>query len=646
MSTDHDPDRERHLADLTDALRALDREPTDAEAAALAQQHGVVAADLAACRRALAALANCLEPAVTAADPTILPDTYEVLGELGRGGMGVVFRARHRALGREVAIKVLQPGESSFQELLRRFETEAKSLARLRHPHIVAVHDVGRSGGHVWYTMDLIEGSSLDRVLKQGAMPPSRAVRILTEVASAIEHSHAHGVIHRDLKPANILLDTKDVAYVADFGLARDRNVSVELTTTGQIMGTPAYMSPEAMRGDSARVGEPTDVWALGAMLYEALTGVSPFRRDNFADTMQAVLREDPVAVRKRNARVPRDLELVCHKALAKGPDERYATARAFREDLERFQQGLPVLAQRPDLRRRMARWFARNRAAVMGAAASSVLVAIVATFFAPTARTPDAIDATIRDAGEREQKGDHAGALRLYELSRDVLGSDGQRAMRHGNGVTSSPLVWHVWRGILDCRAELAWQRVAKGEAAAAATDFAAAIRECPREWLQVRLDGYAGDLAALQVMAEDPAAADTLRTAIAIEVAKPRTDPGATVPTVFAWNTVVPRLRPVWRDPRHPRWRDAGRLLAVAIASGVEHPFDLRLAEFPSATALCAAWASADALAPAARERVRALLREAAFGGGTPLQWGAPDAALVRGLADVVDDDSLASG
>jgi len=646
MNTTPDPAPEQRLADLVDALRALGREPTDAEAAALAQRHGVAAADVAACRRAVAALANCLEPAVPAADPAILPDTYEVLGELGRGGMGVVFRARHRALGREVAIKVLQPGESSFQELLRRFETEAKSLARLRHPHIVAVHDVGRSGGHVWYTMDLIDGTSLDKVLKQGAMPPSRAVRILTEVASAIEHSHAHGVIHRDLKPANILLDTNDVAFVADFGLARDRNVSVELTTTGQIMGTPAYMSPEAMRGDSALVGERTDVWALGAMLYEALTGVSPFRRDNFADTMHAVLREDPVPLRKRNARVPRDLELVCHKALAKGPDERYATARAFREDLERFQQGLPVLAQRPDLRRRAARWFARNRAAVLGAAVSSVLVAIVATFFAPTARTPDAIDATIREAGKRAEKGDHAGALQLYELSRDVLGSDAQRSLRHGNGVLSSPLVWHVWRGILDCRAELAWQRVAKGENAAAAADFAQAMRECPRESLHVRFDGYAGDLAALQAMAGDhAAAADTLRVGIADESAKPHADTGASVPTLFVWISAVSRLRSIWRDPRHAQWRDAGRLLAVAVACETERPFDLRLAEFSPVTALTAAWTSADALAPAARERLRSLLREAAFGGGTPLQWGAPDASLVRGLADLVDDKTLPS-
>ncbi|MBL8735043.1 MAG: protein kinase [Planctomycetes bacterium] len=642
MNPPPDPDHEQRLADLTAALQALGRAPTEAESAALAEQHGVSVAVVADCGRALAALAHCLAAAPAVATPTELPDTYEVLGELGRGGMGVVFRARHRALGREVAIKVLQPGESSFQELLRRFETEAKSLARLRHPHIVAVHDVGRSGGHVWYTMDLIDGTSLDKELKKGAMPPSRAVRLLTEVASAIEHSHAHGVIHRDLKPANILLDANDAAFVADFGLARDRNVPVELTTTGQIMGTPAYMSPEAMRGDN--VGERTDVWALGAMLYEALTGVAAFRRDNFADTMHAVLREEPVALRKRNPRVPRDLELVCAKALAKLPDERYATARAFREDLDRFQQGLPVLAQRPDLRRRLQRWFGRNRAAVLGAVASSAVVALVLGLSTPGARTPDAIDATIRTANDREQQGDHVGALQLYDLAREVLGTDQGRALRHGNDVTSSSLLAHVWRGILDCRAELAWQRVGKGEGAPAAAEFAGWLQQCPRSLRSVQFDAYSGELAALQALAGEPAAAtDTLRAAIDTAMARPA-EPTNQPRSVFAWSTVVRRLRPFWSDPAHAEWRTAGRLLAAAVAFAEERPFDLRLGEFDATGALVAAWACADALAPAARERLRAHLREATFGGHGPLQWGGPDPTIVRALADLIDDKDLA--
>jgi hypothetical protein len=644
MNARPDPDHEQRLADLTDALQSLGRAPTDAERAALAAQHGVPVEAVADCSRALAALANCLAASPTVATPAELPDTYEVLGELGRGGMGVVFRARHRALGREVAIKVLQPGESSFQELLRRFETEAKSLARLRHPHIVAVHDVGRSGGHVWYTMDLIDGTSLDKELKKGAMPPSRAVRLLTEVASAIEHSHAHGVIHRDLKPANILLDANDAAFVADFGLARDRNVPVELTTTGQIMGTPAYMSPEAMRGDN--VGERTDVWALGAMLYEALTGAAAFRRDNFADTMHAVLREEPLALRRRNPRVPRDLELVCTKALAKLPDERYATARAFREDLDRFQQGLPVLAQRPDLGRRLQRWFGRNRAAVLGAVTSSAVVALVLGLSTPGARTPDAIDATIRTANDREQQGDPVGALQLYELAREVLGTDQGRALRHGNNVTSSSLLVHVWRGILDCRAELAWQRVGKGEYAPALAEFAGWLQQCPRTLQSVQFDAFSGELAALQALAGEPAAAaDTLRAAIATALGRPATDAPDLLRPAFAWSTVVRRLRPFWSDPAHAQWRAAGRMLAAAVAFAEERPFDLRFGEFDPTGALTAAWTSADALAPAARERLRALLREAAFGGEGTLQWGGPDPTIVRALADLVDDKDLAS-
>ncbi|MEZ5965408.1 MAG: serine/threonine-protein kinase [Planctomycetota bacterium] len=651
MTADADADeRAQRLADLTEALRArAAASPEDGAAAAplddtaleaLAAAHGVTREDVRACVHAVATLRRCLQPNLPPAlDPAVLPDTYEVLGELGRGGMGVVFRARHRALDREIAVKVLRPSEQALADLLRRFEVEAKSLARLRHPHIVAVHDVGRNGGHVYYTMDLIDGTSLDKVLRDEPLSPSRAVRLLLQVASAIEHSHEHGVIHRDLKPANILLDRSDRAFVADFGLARDMNVRVELTTTGQILGTPAYMSPESMRGESTLVGERSDVWALGAVLYECLGGTSPFLRRNLADTMHAVLHEDPVPLRKRNPRVPSDLALVCDKALAKNPDERYATARALREDLERFQQGLPVLAQRPDLRRRCLRWLQRNRAAVVGAAAAAAVVATVMTLARPRPASPEVIDAMIRVAAGREQRADYAEAALLYDHARGVLGSDASRPLRNENGGTSDALVDQIWRGILQCQVELAWQKERAGDAQTAAREFASWLERCPPDAATFWRSTFRGELVALYVLAGTRAAAQA-----ALSDAAHATDTPHDAAT--AWRVVGHRLRDVWASPGDRAWRDAGRILAQAFALASEGVLgDLQLGEFDATPALASAWAAAADLDPGTRGRVLVALRAHALGSATPLQWGGPHPASVRALAGVADDRGLPS-
>jgi len=269
--------------------------------------------------------------------PPVLPADFELLGELGRGGMGVVYKVRQKSLDRVVALKVLRPAELMFGEAIRRFQAEARSLARLRHRHIVSIHEVGESGGNVYYTMDLIEGSTLAELIAQGKVTPSRAVRILRQVAGAITYAHSQGLIHRDLKPGNILVDPAGDAYVVDFGLARDLGVRGDLTATGHILGTPAYMSPEQARGDSDRIGEPTDLYALGAVLYECLAGRPPFGGMPLADLIHAVIHEEPVPPGRLAPKTPADLEVICLKALEKDPRRRYPTFRAFLEDLDRF---------------------------------------------------------------------------------------------------------------------------------------------------------------------------------------------------------------------------------------------------------------------------------------------------------------------
>ncbi len=368
------------LCRLQESLAALDPDETT-DYAALAERHGLdqdeverVAAALAAVRDALGEDLDGghLDRAPGAAPerdrpPPPLPKDYEVLSELGAGGMGVVYRVRQRSLDRVVALKVLRPDDRAFTTALERFRVEAKSLAKLRHRHIVTIHEVGESDdGIVYYTMELVDGDPLNTLIRDGSVTPSRAVKLVRQVASAIAYAHAQGIIHRDLKPANILVDRDGDARVVDFGLARDTasadDTGAGLTATGQVIGTPAYMSPEQARGDRARVGEPTDVYALGAVLYECLTGRPPFSGLPLLELIRAVAEVDPVAPRAIDPLIPRDLEVICCKALAKDPARRYATAQAMLEDLERFESGRPIRARPPGVAERVGRFVVRHR--------------------------------------------------------------------------------------------------------------------------------------------------------------------------------------------------------------------------------------------------------------------------------------------
>ncbi len=288
---------------------------------------------------------------------------YELIREIGRGGMGVVYEAKQKGLDRSVAVKMILAGHLASPEIVRRFQVEAKAAARLRHSNIVHIHDVGRLGGQDFFAMEYIEGQSLDKPIADGPVEASLAVRLISTVARAVEHLHRQGVLHRDLKPSNILLDVEGQPFVTDFGLAKVFAPDSETTATGIIAGTPSYMAPEQASGRRAEVGPATDVYSLGAILYELLTGVPPFRAETALDTLMEVLGSDPAMPRSLNPRIPRGLELICLKCLAKEPGERYTSAAALADDLDRFARGEVLEVRPPTLARRFWGWTRRQPA-------------------------------------------------------------------------------------------------------------------------------------------------------------------------------------------------------------------------------------------------------------------------------------------
>ncbi len=288
---------------------------------------------------------------------------YELLGEIGRGGMGVVYKARQKALDRSVAIKMILPGHLASPEHVRRFQTEAKAAARLQHSNIVHIHEVGELDGQHFFAMEYVEGVSLAGRIEQGPVDIQDAVRWVATIARAVARLHQQEIVHRDLKPSNILLDHEEQPFVTDFGLARVFVPGSEATTTGVIAGTPSYMSPEQASGRRASVGPASDIYSLGAILYELLTGRPPFREENPLDTLMQVLSREPALPRRLNPRIPRRLELICLKCLAKSPEERYASADALAEDLERFSRGEALEARPPHLGQRLWRWGWRQPA-------------------------------------------------------------------------------------------------------------------------------------------------------------------------------------------------------------------------------------------------------------------------------------------
>jgi hypothetical protein len=270
---------------------------------------------------------------------------YVLEVELGRGGMGVVYKAHEPALNRHVALKMILSGSLSGEQELSRFKAEATAAAKLHHPNIVKVHHIGVHDGQNYFSMDFIDGVSLAQKLSDGPLPVKAAARHVFIIAQAIQHAHDHGILHRDLKPGNVLLDADDVPHVTDFGLAKHLGGDHGQTRTGALLGTPSYMAPEQARGDK-QLGPATDVYGLGALLYELITARPPFRGETPLDTVIQVLENEPAPPRLLNPRIDRDLETVCLKCLAKNPRDRYASAAELAEDLRRFLDGETISAR------------------------------------------------------------------------------------------------------------------------------------------------------------------------------------------------------------------------------------------------------------------------------------------------------------
>ena len=301
---------------------------------------------------------------------------YELLEEIARGGMGIVYKARQKSLDRIVALKMLLFGPQASPDFAKRFRAEAVLAASLQHPNIVAIHEVGVHEGQQFFAMDYVEGPSLARLVGHQPLPARRAAGYLKTIAEAVHYAHERGILHRDLKPSNILIDGNDQPRVTDFGLARRFEGDSQVTLTGQVLGSPNYIPPEQALGKRGKVSRQSDVYALGAMLYHLLTGRPPFQGESLTDTLQQVLNTEPPAPRLLNPSVPRDLETVCLKCLATHPPRRYATAQALAEDLGCFLEDKPIQARPVSAAGKAWKWCRRRPAqASLVAALALVLV-------------------------------------------------------------------------------------------------------------------------------------------------------------------------------------------------------------------------------------------------------------------------------
>lgn len=318
-------------------------------------------------------------PAAAASEPVItrIAD-YDVLRVIGRGGMGVVCRARDRLLGREVALKLIHSGVLASTEELRRFRLEAEAVARLRHEHLIVIHEAGEADGQPYFTMTLAEGGTLAaRLQKLGTLEPEESARLLEGIARGVHHAHARGVLHRDLKPANIVFDSENRPLVSDFGLARFTGAD-SVTNSGTLLGTPAYLAPEVASGAASHT-TGSDVYALGTILYECLVGRPPFENESPLALLKMITERDPPPPSSLVPGIDRDLEAVCLRALEKDPLRRYPSAEALANDLSRWLRREPVDARHPPQSERFWRWAQRNqtRAVLYSMAAMTLLIMI-----------------------------------------------------------------------------------------------------------------------------------------------------------------------------------------------------------------------------------------------------------------------------
>ena len=406
-----DPDRWQRAAEIF--LVALEQDETsrrrfveDAAAGDPELLHDVeqlLASDAQAGTFMGAAAGRRVSLAPAADVPTVVPDPdatrrrfggYEILDEIARGGMGVVYRARQLRLNRTVALKMIPGGALASPSVVERFRAEAEAVAQLEHPNIVPIYEVGEIDGQHYFSARLIEGGSLEQRLREFALPSStldrtqalerqrRAARFMASVAEAVHFAHQRGILHRDLKPGNILVDTHGEPQVTDFGIAKQLAGRGPVTQSFAVLGTPDYMAPEQAAGDAGRLTTAADVFSLGAVLYQLLTSRLPFRGATPIETMRNVVENDPPAPRTLNAAVDGDLETICLKCLAKRPADRYNSARALADDLGRWLAGEPITARPVTATERVWRWCRRQPivAGLWMALAVAVLAGIVAS--------------------------------------------------------------------------------------------------------------------------------------------------------------------------------------------------------------------------------------------------------------------------
>ncbi len=466
------PDAEA-LADLLlrwQELRAQGRTPSAEElCAGQPELAGALRQRLAALEAMEAALgvgpSTQSDPQAAAAEPADdgppfpeLPG-YDILGVLNRGGMGVVYKARQVALNRLVAIKMILSGPHAAPEQRARFRAEAEAVARLHHPNVVQIYEVGEHAGQPYFSMEFVDGGSLEQHLTRAVLPARHAARLVEPLARAIHAAHQLGIVHRDLKPANILLeedrgqrtedrrqrtkDSKDggagvsalssvlcplssTPKITDFGLAKRIDQPAGTTRAGAVLGTPSYMAPEQAEGNPQAVGPAVDIYALGAILYEALTGRPPFQGETTFDTLEQVRHREPLPPSRLQPRVPRDLETICLKCLDKDPRRRYASAAALADDLGRFLAGEPVLARPSSVWSHGVKW-AKRKPALAALLGVSMLAAV--SLLASWAWFTVALSDQIRRAQEGEQRAREQEALaRASQQSAEEQRNEAQR--------------------------------------------------------------------------------------------------------------------------------------------------------------------------------------------------------------------------
>ncbi len=369
--------------------------------------------------------------------PVNLPDIpgYELISVLGRGGMGVVYKARHIALNRLVAIKMLLNGLFARPTERVRFQREAHALAKLTNPHIVQVFDVGECQGSPFFTMEYVSGDNLSRRMSGVPQPAQTAAAWLIDLATAVESAHRCGILHRDLKPSNVLITADGVLKVSDFGLARFAAGDDDITLSGACVGTPSYMAPEQAAGRPAEVGPASDVYALGAILYEMLTGRPPFRGVSAFDTENQVINSEPVPPSLLNSDVPRDLETICLKCLQKATGRRYESALALGEDAARFLKGEPIMARPVGQIERSWKWMRRRPAATTAICGGVTVMMMLASggawFISDQAATTRAVDSELQEAVRHQQSSEWKDASLSIDRALVRLNNSGSSELR-----------------------------------------------------------------------------------------------------------------------------------------------------------------------------------------------------------------------